>query len=41
MDKWRQTDEGIEFAETGEYVERVEDVKQIYRQAWGKELGLR
>lgn len=41
VDRWRARGEGIQFAETRAYVERVEDLKAIYRKAWGKELGLK
>jgi peptidoglycan lytic transglycosylase len=40
VDRWRAEGSGIQFAETRAYVERVEDLKAIYRKAWGKELGL-
>ena len=40
VDRWRARGEGIQFAETKAYVERVEDLKAIYRKAWRKELGL-
>ncbi|HWJ45310.1 MAG TPA: lytic transglycosylase domain-containing protein [Gaiellaceae bacterium] len=39
VDRWRSNGGGIEFAETRAYVKRVEDLKQIYRDAYGKELG--
>ena len=39
VDQWRRDGGGIEFAETRAYVKRVEDLKQIYRDAYGKELG--
>jgi len=38
VDKWRANGESIQFAETRAYVERVEDVKQIYRTAWHSKL---
>jgi soluble lytic murein transglycosylase len=38
VDKWRANGESIQFAETRAYVERVEDVKQIYRTAWRSKL---
>jgi soluble lytic murein transglycosylase len=41
VDRWRAHDEPIQFAETRAYVEKVEHLKHIYAQAWGKELGLR
>jgi soluble lytic murein transglycosylase len=40
VDRWRAEGRGIQFSETKAYVERVEDLKSIYRKAWGKELGL-
>ena len=40
VDRWRAEGRGIRFSETKAYVERVEDLKAIYRKAWGKELGL-
>ena len=33
--------QSIQFAETRAYVAHVEHLKGVYRQAWGKELGLR
>jgi soluble lytic murein transglycosylase len=41
VDRWRANGQSIQFAETRAYVEKVEDLKQIYRRAWGRELGLR
>jgi peptidoglycan lytic transglycosylase len=41
VDEWRAAGEGIRFAETRAYVDRVEDLKDIYARAYGKELGLR
>ena len=38
VDKWRANGEPIQFAETRAYVERVEDLKQIYRDAWHSQL---
>ena len=38
VDKWRAKGEPIQFAETKAYVERVEDLKQIYRDAWRSRL---
>ena len=38
VDRWRRAGKGIQFAETRAYVERVEDVKQIYRTAWHSKL---
>jgi soluble lytic murein transglycosylase len=39
VDKWRAKGEPIQFAETRAYVKRVEQLKTIYRNAWGKDLG--
>jgi len=39
VDRWRRTGGGIRFAETRAYVNRVEDLKKIYRNAYGDELG--
>jgi soluble lytic murein transglycosylase len=41
LDRWLAHDEPIQFAETRAYVKRVEHLKSIYRDAWGKELGYR
>lgn len=41
VDRWRARGEPIQFAETRAYVQRVEQLKSVYRHAWGKELGLR
>jgi soluble lytic murein transglycosylase len=38
VDKWRAAGEPIQFAETRAYVARVEDLKQIYRDAWRSRL---
>jgi soluble lytic murein transglycosylase len=40
VDRWLSAHEGVQFAETREYVDRVERLKGIYRRAYGKELGL-
>jgi soluble lytic murein transglycosylase len=40
VDRWRREGGGIRFAETRAYVHRVERLKQIYRDAYGHELGL-
>jgi soluble lytic murein transglycosylase len=40
VDRWRARGEEIQFAETRAYVDRVEDLKRIYRDAWASELGL-
>jgi soluble lytic murein transglycosylase len=39
VDRWRRSGLGIQFAETRAYVKRVEELKQIYRDAYAKELG--
>jgi soluble lytic murein transglycosylase len=39
VDRWRQAGEGIQFSETRAYVSRVEQLKRIYRRAYGSELG--
>jgi soluble lytic murein transglycosylase len=41
VDRWRAAGEGIQFSETREYVDRVERLKDIYRRAYGPQLGLR
>ena len=41
VDRWRAKGPPSQFAETRAYVKRVEHLKDVYRQAWGKELGLR
>jgi soluble lytic murein transglycosylase len=38
VDLWRANNERIQFAETRAYVERVEDLKSIYRSAWRSKL---
>ena len=38
VDRWRRDGRGIVFAETRAYVARVEDLKKIYREAYGPEL---
>jgi soluble lytic murein transglycosylase len=38
VDRWRRAGAGIQFAETRAYVKRVEELKEIYRGAYGKEL---
>jgi soluble lytic murein transglycosylase len=38
VDRWRANGEPIQFAETKAYVERVEDLKAIYRHAWHSKL---
>jgi soluble lytic murein transglycosylase len=39
VDRWRRRGAGIRFAETRAYVDRVEELKEIYRRAYGDELG--
>jgi soluble lytic murein transglycosylase len=39
VDRWRAAGEGIQFPETRAYVDRVEKLKQIYRDAYATELG--
>ena len=41
VDRWRRQGVGIQFPETRSYVDKVEHVKQIYAEAYAKELGLR
>ena len=38
VDKWRANGQSIQFSETRAYVEQVEDVKDIYRNAWRSKL---
>lgn len=40
VDRWRAAGEGIQFAETRAYVQRVEKLEDIYRRAYRSELGL-
>jgi soluble lytic murein transglycosylase len=40
VDRWLREGSGIRFAETRDYVRRVERLKKIYRDAYGHELGL-
>jgi soluble lytic murein transglycosylase len=35
VDHWRASGSGIQFAETRAYVDRVEELKEIYRRAYG------
>ena len=39
VDRWRRSGRGIQFSETRAYVDRVEELKGIYRRAYGAELG--
>jgi soluble lytic murein transglycosylase len=41
VDEWRARGVEIQFPETRHYVERVRELKQIYAEAYGAELGLR
>jgi soluble lytic murein transglycosylase len=38
VDRWRANDQGVEFAETRAYIERVEQIKHVYRDAWRSQL---
>ncbi len=39
VDRWRAAGEGIQFAETRDYVARVEHLKRVYREAYPGQLG--
>jgi len=39
VDSWRREGKGIAFAETRHYVDRVQQLKAIYRDAYASELG--
>jgi soluble lytic murein transglycosylase len=39
VDRWLRSGLGIQFAETRAYVKRVEELKKIYRDAYGDDLG--
>ena len=39
VDSWRRRGVGIQFEETRDYVERVRELKEIYRTAYASELG--
>jgi soluble lytic murein transglycosylase len=39
VDRWRANGGGIRFSETRAYVDRVEELKGVYRRAYGSELG--
>ena len=39
VDRWRRSGLGIQFSETRAYVDRVEELKKIYRDAYANELG--
>ena len=38
VDRWRRSGQGIPFPETRAYVDRVEELKKIYRDAYGNDL---
>jgi soluble lytic murein transglycosylase len=38
VDRWRNSGRGIQFPETRAYVDRVEELKKIYRDAYGNDL---
>ena len=40
VDRWRDEGVGIQFSETRRYVERVQELKQIYADIYRSELGL-
>jgi soluble lytic murein transglycosylase len=39
VDKWLRNGQSIQFPETNAYVDRVESLKQVYRDAYANELG--
>jgi soluble lytic murein transglycosylase len=39
VDRWRRAGRGIQFSETRAYVDRVAELKEIYRRAYRDELG--
>ena len=39
VDRWRASGLGVQFPETRRYVDRVEELKKIYRKAYASELG--
>jgi soluble lytic murein transglycosylase len=41
VDRWRARGQGVQFPETRAYVDKVERLKDIYRRAYKRELGLR
>ena len=41
VDRWRREGRGIQFAETRDYVARVDELKDIYRELYGDRLRLR
>jgi soluble lytic murein transglycosylase len=38
VDRWRRAGGGFRFSETRAYVKRVEELKEIYRRAYGADL---
>jgi len=38
VDRWLAADEDVQFGETRAYIDRVEDLKSIYRRAWRSQL---
>ena len=41
VDRWRERGQGVRFAETRAYIDKVERLKGIYRRSYRSELGLR
>lgn len=39
VDRWLAAHEPIQFSETRAYISRVEQLKSVYRSAWGHDLG--
>jgi soluble lytic murein transglycosylase len=39
VDSWRKAHVGIQFAETRDYINKVERLKKIYRRAYASQLG--
>ena len=39
VDRWRREGKGIAFAETRHYVDRVQELRGVYRRAYASELG--
>jgi len=39
VDGWLARDQSIQFPETAAYVQRVEHLQRVYREAWSKQLG--
>jgi soluble lytic murein transglycosylase len=38
VDRWQANGEGIQFAETRAYVDRVEHLRRVYKEAWHAQL---